>query len=139
MTKNKTPWHGCPIRYGMGIWGDKWSLLIIRDLMFKGRRYFSEFTDENEFMATNILSDRLKKLENSGVIHKEQDREKKSKYVYSLTAKGKDMLPIMLEIVQWSEKYDKKTEVPKDFIDGLIKNRKRFEAKIKNQLDKLYP
>ena len=84
MGTDKTPWYGCPIRYGLGLWGDKWSLLIIRDMIFKGKRYYSEFTEPEESVATNILADRLKKLEAGGIIKKARDPNKKSKILYSL-------------------------------------------------------
>ena len=62
--------HGCPIRYSLGLFGDKWSLLIIRDLMFKGRHYYGEFLNAGEGISTNILADRLARLEVAGIIAK---------------------------------------------------------------------
>lgn len=132
--KNATPWYGCPIRFSLGIWGDKWTLLIVRDLMFKGKHYFSEFSDPEEKLATNILADRLKKLEENGIVEKSVDEEKRSKYFYQLTEKGKDLLSVMLEIIDWSEKYDERTEVPEDFITPLRQNRKKFEKKLREKL-----
>jgi len=129
-------WNGCPIRYGMGIFGDKWSLLIIRDLMFKGKRYYSEFYDSEEEISTNILADRLAKLEANGVISKSKDPENRSKYIYRLTEKGLDLMPMMLEMVDWAAKYDKKTEAPKEFVEALRKDRKKFGASLRKQLKK---
>jgi len=112
-------WSGCPVRYASGIFGDKWSLLIIRDLMFKGRRYYGEFLEAGEGISTNILADRLSKLEQSGVINKQRDPSKGSKIIYTLTDKGLALMPTMLAMMEWSETYDSVTEVPADFANAL--------------------
>ena len=117
--KRDEEWDGCPIRFAMGVFGDKWTLLIIRDLMFKGKKYYGEFTDPEENISTNILADRLARLQQVGIATKERDRANGSKYVYRLTPKGMDLLPVMLSIIDWSEKYDDNTEVPRDFIRRL--------------------
>ena len=93
---------GCPIRYGMGMFGDKWTLLIIRDMMFMGKRYYNEFLNSEENISTNILADRLACLEKNGIVSKTMDEKNRSKYIYSLTKKGKELLPVMLSIVDWS-------------------------------------
>lgn len=128
-------WVGCPIRFATGLYGDKWTLLIIiRDLMFFGKKYFGDFIDSEEKISTNILTDRLKKLESTGFVTKQKDPENQSKIIYQLTRKGIDLLPIMLAIIDWSEKYDAKTEVPREFIEGLRKNRNQFEKEMKMNL-----
>ncbi len=132
--KKTTDWSGCPIRYGMGIFGDKWSLLIIRDLMFKGKRHFGEFTDPEEAIATNILADRLKRLEAEGIISKTRDAEHGARFVYGLTPKGAELLPVMLSIIDWAEKYDAQTEVPKEFIRDFRRDRAAFQEKLMSQL-----
>lgn len=108
--------HGCPIRYGLGLFGDRWSLLIIRDLMFKGRRNYGEFLSAGEGISTNILADRLERLEDSGIVTKSRDPMHGKKFVYRLTDKGLDLMPVMFAIMDWSEKYDERTEVPGKFI-----------------------
>ncbi|MCC3859619.1 winged helix-turn-helix transcriptional regulator [Pseudemcibacter aquimaris] len=117
--KNKQTWAGCPIRFAMKNFGDKWSFLIVRDLMFKNKKYYQDFLDAGEGISTNILASRLVELENNGVIRKVTDPEKKSRYIYSLTQKGKDLLPVMFAMINWAEIYDPVTEVPKDFIEKL--------------------
>ena len=112
-------WDDCPIRFGMGIFGDKWTLLIVRDLMFKGKKYYGEFTDPEENISTNILADRLIKLQKHEIVTKQRDPENKSRFIYSLSQKGMDLLPVMLAIIDWSEKYDPNTGVPRDFIHDL--------------------
>jgi DNA-binding HxlR family transcriptional regulator len=95
----------CPLNYGIEIFGDKWSLLIIRDLMFFGKRYYNEFLNSAEGIATNLLADRLAMLEKEKLIRKEKDSQHKQKIVYSLTEKGIDLLPVILCIGLWSDKY----------------------------------
>lgn len=130
MSKHYDDMCGCPVLYGLGMFGDKWSLLIIRDIMFFGKRYYSDFLNSGENIATNVLADRLAGLEEKGIIQKEKDLENRSKYVYSLTKKGRDLLPVMLSIVNWSEKYDKKTRTPKSFIKALRRNPKKLQRDI---------
>lgn len=109
----------CPINFVLETFGDKWTLLVIRDLMFKGKKYYGEFLESHEKISTNILAERLQRLEAHGVITKQKDPDHKSKYIYSLTEKGKALLPIMLEITQWSSTYDSLTNTPKEFAEAL--------------------
>jgi len=95
----------CPLNFGLELFGDKWSLLIIRDLMFFGKRHYNEFLTSAEGISTNILADRLAMLEKEKIIKKEKDSQHKQRYVYSLTEKGIDLLPIILSIGLWSDKY----------------------------------
>lgn len=102
--------------------------------MFFGKKYFGDFADSEEGISTNILTDRLKKLESVGFVTKQKDPENQSKIIYKLTRKGIDLLPVMLAIVDWSEKHDGKTQVPKKFIEGLRKDRNQFEKEMKLNL-----
>ncbi len=117
--KKTKEWSGCPIRFGMSHFGDKWSFLIIRDLMFKGRKYYYEFIEAGEGIATNVLANRLADLESNGIINKSRDPAKGSRFIYTLTQKGIELMPMMLAMMDWAEKYDAETEVPKDFIKKL--------------------
>ncbi|NRA22046.1 MAG: helix-turn-helix transcriptional regulator [Oceanospirillaceae bacterium] len=128
--KKTKDWSGCPVRFGMSQFGDKWSFLIIRDLMFKGRQYYHEFIDAGEGISTNILASRLADLENNGIITKRRDPQKGSRYLYRLTKKGVDLMPMMLAMIDWSEKYDSGTEVPKRFIDQLRNNPDQLQQEI---------
>ena len=128
--KRDQVWEGCPIRFGMGIFGDKWTLLIVRDLMFKGKKHYGEFTDPEENISTNILADRLARLQEHGIVNKERDPDNRSKFVYSLSRKGLDLLPVMLAIIDWSEKYDDHTEVPRSFIRKLRKDPEGLKREI---------
>jgi len=123
MVDKKTQnWSGCPVRFGMSQFGDKWSFLIIRDLMFKGRKYYHEFLEAGEGISTNILASRLADLERNGLVSKCQDTVKRSKYIYRLTEKGIALIPMMLSMIDWAEKYDNQTEVPTAFINKLRAN-----------------
>ncbi len=109
----------CPINFILETFGDKWTLLVVRDLMFKGKKYYGEFLESDEKISTNILAERLQRLESQGVITKEKDPNHRSKFIYALTEKGKALLPIMLEVTQWSSTYDSLTNTPKEFSEAL--------------------
>jgi DNA-binding HxlR family transcriptional regulator len=119
----------CPLNYGIEIFGDKWTLLIIRDLMFFGKRYYNEFLGSAEGIATNLLADRLAMLEKEKIIKKEKDSLHKQRNVYSLTEKGIDLLPIVLSIGLWSEKYATiKLNPERDVIIGEAKKNGLIKA-----------
>lgn len=124
----------CPIHFASEIFGDRWTLLIIRDLMFKGKKYYGEFLNSEEKIATNILADRLVLLEQEGIVSKKQDERHKSKLVYSLTQKGQDLLPILTEIILWSAKYDKNTAADASFVEMAKLDRGALHAQILEQL-----
>ena len=86
---------GCPISCSLDLLGDKWSLLIVRDMVFQRKHYFKEFLTAEERIASNILADRLQRLEVSGVIRKEPDPDNGRQVVYSLTEKGLALIPIL--------------------------------------------
>lgn len=110
--------------------GDKWTLLIVRDLMFKGKKRFGEFLQSDEQIATNILSSRLKQLEDNGIINKSPDPQNGTKRLYSLTDKGRDLLPVMLEITAWSAKHDALTNTPSEFAARLETDKTSIIAEI---------
>lgn len=95
----------CPVSSSLDIWGDKWSLLIVRDLMLSKQCTYGDFLKSDEKIATNILAARLQMLEENEVIVKLNHPESKAKVLYKLTPKGIDLLPLMIEINLWAEKY----------------------------------
>ncbi len=109
----------CPIRFGLGVFGDRWSLLIIRDMMFRGHARFRDFLDAGEGISTNVLSDRLSRLEARQIISREKDPANGRQVLYKLTDKGKDLLPVMLTIIGWSEKYDPQTTVSDELAERI--------------------
>lgn len=111
----------CPISCSLDIWGDKWSLLIIRDLINLKKCRYSDFLKSAEGIATNILATRLQTLEENKIIEKSEDSESKSKGYYKLTQMGIDLLPILVEIDLWAEKY---FPIPEDIKTLLIEVKK---------------
>ena len=109
----------CPIRYVMGVFGDRWSLLIIRDMMFRGSTRFQDFLDADEGISTNILSDRLTRLEAHQIISRQRDPANGRQVLYRLTDKGRDLLPVMLAVIDWAEKYDPDTSVSSEFAERV--------------------
>jgi DNA-binding HxlR family transcriptional regulator len=97
----------CPISCSLDVIGDKWSLLIIRDVMLRGKMSYSEFLNSEEGIATNILVSRLTFLEEEEILAREVAPANKSKYIYSLTQKGADLMPIIIELMDWGAKYNK--------------------------------
>lgn len=95
----------CPVSCSLDILGDKWSLLIIRDLLLKKECTYSDFLKSPEKIATNILADRLQKLEDNGIIIRSEHPESKAKVLYRLTSKGCDLFPIIVEMVIWADKH----------------------------------
>ena len=97
---------GCVINLMVEIFGDQWSLLVIRDIIFMNRRHFRELlTKSPEGIASNILADRLQKLVQQGIIAKSQDPSHKQKAIYSLTERGIGLLPLLMEMVTWGQTY----------------------------------
>jgi len=124
--KRKLRRSDCPISFGLEIFGDKWSLLVVRDLMFKGKVHYGDFLDSEEKIATNILANRLRTLEKEGLISKAPDPKLKNKIVYSLTQKGRDLAPMLVELIVWSAKYDPKTAASKDFVAHARRDREEL-------------
>lgn len=121
----------CPVTFALDQVGDKWSLLVVRDLMFQGKRTYGEFLESGEGIATNVLADRLKCLETEGLVEKIRDPENKRRYLYSLTGKGLDLAPVLLEMVRWSAKYDADTGTPKEFLDMIENDREGLIKKVR--------
>jgi DNA-binding HxlR family transcriptional regulator len=124
----------CPISFALDIFGDKWSLLILRDLIFKGKKTYGEFLTSEEKIATNILADRLTMLEREGLIKSKLDQEKKTRYNYTLTSKAVDLVPALIEIIRWSATYDKRTAAPKEFVDRIKNEREKLIVELKSKL-----
>src|SRR6202171_2122000 len=97
---------GCPLNASVEILGDRWSLLIIRDMMLRGFRSYKEFLESYEGIATNILADRLRTLEAHGIITAQKDPSDGRKLIYSLTAKGIDLAPVLTEMVLWAAAHE---------------------------------
>lgn len=103
--------------------------------MFRGKKYYHEFLEAGEGISTNILASRLQKLEVDGVISKKRDPDKGSRFIYSLTNKGKELLPIMLAMIVWGARYDPDTMVPPSLIEQLNDNPEELSNSILEKLD----
>ena len=125
----------CPVSCSLDIWGDKWSLLIIRDLMDKKECTYGDFLKWPEGIATNILASRLKVLEENKLIEKLPHPDSKAKVLYRLTDKGIDLVPLMIEINLWAEKYFSNISADrKAMLKDVKKNKTAFLKKAIKQL-----
>src|SRR5262245_38589634 len=95
----------CPIANALDLLGDRWTLLVIRDLLFVGKRRFSEFLSSPEGIPTNLLSDRLRRLEESGVVTKTPYQLHPARYEYQLTPKGRDLFPVLRALMEWARSH----------------------------------
>ncbi|KXF77981.1 HxlR family transcriptional regulator [Paramesorhizobium deserti] len=101
-TKNKS---NCPINLSLELIGDRWSLLIIRDMMFAGKKHFREFLQSDEGISSRTLSDRLQTLQEEGIVTRHDDPGHKLKAVYRLTQAGIDLLPMLVDLGSWGNRY----------------------------------
>lgn len=113
---------GCPVSVALEKFGDRWSLLIIRDLMVRGYKTFKEFQESGEGIATNILADRLQKLQDGEIILRESEETDGRKINYRLTEKGIDLAPVLLELLLWSAKHEE-TGAPCELMAQMAENR----------------
>lgn len=126
----------CPISSSLDIWGDKWSLLIVRDLLFSTQCTYGDFLKSEEKIATNILATRLQMLESNGIITKLNHPDSKAKVLYQLTEKGIDLLPIMIEIHLWADKYSTIPPERNAVIKELKNNKEAFIKSYTKQIKK---
>lgn len=133
MSRKKPPNRrsGCPLNASVEMLGDRWSLLIIRDMMLLGRRSFKEFLGSYEGIATNILADRLRKLEACGIIATERDPSDGRRLIYNLTQKGIDLAPVLTEMVLWAGRHEQTENRP--LIRLMQKDKQKFLAQIRRR------
>ncbi len=123
---------GCPVSISLERFGDRWSLLIIRDLMVRGFRTFKEFQESGEGISTNILSDRLQKLEAAGIITAQVELTDGRRVNYRLTEKGIDLAPVMLELLIWAARHED-TGLSCALIGNMEKNREQVIAEVRRR------
>ena len=130
--KGNSEWRSrCPLNASVQMLGDQWSLLIIRDMMLRGSKTFKEFLGGYERIATNVLADRLRRLEAHGIIRTERDTKDGRKQIYRLTEKGIDLAPVLTEMVLWAAAHEQ-TGNP-GLVEIMKKDRKGFEAEIRRR------
>jgi DNA-binding HxlR family transcriptional regulator len=122
----------CPINIALEVLGDSWSLLIVRDLMFKERKTYKDFLEAEEGIASNILAERLKRMESFGVIAKHADPGDARRHVYLLTKRGIDLAPLLVETVLWSARHFK-TGAPTAVVEQMTRHRTRFLKSVRDQ------
>jgi DNA-binding HxlR family transcriptional regulator len=120
------------VSVSLELFGDRWSLLIVRDLMVRGFHTFKEFQQSGEGIASNILADRLKKLETAGIIEAEVDEDDARRVNYRLTEKGIDLAPVLLELLIWGAKHEE-TRASCALIAKMEKNREMFLAEVRRR------
>lgn len=126
---------GCPVSTSLEVVGDRWSLLIIRDMMVRGHTGFKEFQESGEGIATNVLADRLRRLEAAEIIAAERDATDGRRVTYRLTRKGIDLAPVVLELLIWGSRYED-TGAPCAMISKLEKHRKELLAEVRRRWQK---
>lgn len=126
----------CPIRFALDLFGDKWTLLILRDVLFFQKKYYQDFLDSDERISTNILANRLQNLEAEGFLNKDQDPTNKKKFIYSPTEKSLDLLPFLMEMVFWSVKYDDNTAAPPHVISYMKRDPEGYIRNVRAQFKK---
>lgn len=134
---------GCPVSYTLDFLGDKWSLLILRDIVLFDKSTYGEFLTSNEKIATNILSDRLSLLESNGFITKRVAPDKKSKYIYTSTEKGLILIPLIMEMALWGSQYNPPGLTP-ELLSNLTHDKagtiNLYKQRMKSrQTDEAYP
>jgi DNA-binding HxlR family transcriptional regulator len=123
---------GCPVSISLEIFGDRWSLLIIRDLMVRGYRTFKQFEEAGEGVATNILADRLRKLKKAGIVACEREPTDGRQLNYRLTEKGIDLAPVLLELLIWGVRHEE-TGAPCAVIEDMARNREQVLAETRRR------
>src|SRR6266849_9875189 len=122
---------GCPLNASVEMLGDRWSLLIIRDMMLRGFRTYKEFLESYEGIATNILADRLRKLVAHGIITTERDPADGRKLIYLLTEKGIDLAPVLTEMVLWAAGHEDTGN--KALVQKMQKDKKKFLTQVRHR------
>jgi len=121
----------CPINFALETFGDPWSLLIIRDIVYFGKRTYKEFLASEEGMATNILASRLALLEHKGILEKKTFEGDRRKEEYRLTEKGLDLIGVLVELANWSAEHDPQTGAPAFWIGLMKAERERMIERIR--------
>ena len=125
----------CPISTALEVVGDRWTLLVIRDLMFAGKRHFRQLLQSEEAISSNVLADRLNLLVKNGLVRREDDPSHAQKAIYSLTEKGLDLLSVLIAMSAWSQKYHPKTRRPEaaDLVGRSPRSLERLQAQLREE------
>lgn len=117
------PRSHCPITFSLEVFGDRWTLVVLRDLIIAGKRRFAELQASPEGIASNVLADRLRELAAQDIVVRERDPQDGRQVLYRPTAKGLALLPILVEMIRWGATYDPQTAAPAAFVDRIARDR----------------
>ncbi len=123
---------GCPLNAALEMVGDRWSLLIVRDVMLHGRRTYKAFLEGGERIATNVLAERLARLVRIGILERRPDPSDRRRSLYRLTEKGLDLGPVLIELVLWAARHEK-TGAPPHLLDEMARRRRGLLARLKKE------
>jgi DNA-binding HxlR family transcriptional regulator len=123
---------GCPVSISLDTLGDRWSLLVIRDLMVRGYTRFKQFEESDERIATNILAERLRRLQRNGLVVAEPDKNDRRRTSYRLTEKGIDLAPLLLDLLIWGAQHEE-TMAPAELIAQMAQNREGVIAEARRR------
>jgi DNA-binding HxlR family transcriptional regulator len=116
----------CPISYSLDVFGDRWTLLVLRDLVLRNKRRYREFLASDEGIASNILSDRLRRLEDAGIVTREADPVDGRQIIYAVTDKGRSVVPVLLELLAWGASQNDADGSSGRFAESFYANRESF-------------
>ncbi len=133
--KNDSRRSGCPIAISLDLFGDRWTLLIVRDLLFKHLRTYTQFAAAGEGIASNVLSERLERLQAGGIIEQRPDADDGRRVVYRLTEKGLDLAPVLIEIVLWAARHET-TDAPPEEVHAMRTNREAVLARLRSEWER---
>ena len=121
----------CPVACALDLLGDRWTLIVLRDLIMARKRYYQELLEGDEGIATNILASRLKLLEAAGLVTRRPDPAQARRVIYAPTEKALDLLPVLIELIRWSIKYNAGSAAPAHFLRRLSEDREGFIADLR--------
>lgn len=121
----------CPVNFALESFGDPWTLLIVRDIAYFGKKTYGEFLESDEGIATSVLANRLAAMERKGIIVKKPHPSDKRREYYGLTGKGLDLIPVLLEMSGWAAHYDPHTAAPRQFVESVYADREGMFALIR--------
>ncbi|MDR6195096.1 helix-turn-helix domain-containing protein [Siphonobacter sp. SORGH_AS_0500] len=123
----------CPINYSVEIFGDKWMFLILRDIMFNGKNSFLEFRASDEKISSAVLTEKLNLLLEEGIVSKVTSPKNASKFLYLITEKGIELVPAMVEFLDWGSRYNPDGG-PKAWLERIRQNKKKAIMELQDKL-----
>ena len=123
----------CPIAFSLDLFGDRWTLLILRDMVFGYKHHYREFLQGGEGISTNILADRLDRLVEGGLVQKAEDPDDRKQFRYTLTEKGLDLIPLLLEMIAWGGRHDPATGAPEEYVERIRTDREAVIEEIRDR------